>query len=97
MKKIDQLRKAFENTKISVEELITKKIKKQGYIAIYSGDFDNTSIVVDGEHSEVEAIEYSSDVEEVNVITTNGNVTLKELYLGDLFTIYDLIEEWEDK
>lgn len=97
MKKIDILRKSFKNVQVSLEQMIAKKSKELGYVAVYSADFDNnTCIIVDGEWSEIEAIEYCEDTEDVNVVTTKGDAKLSELYVGDLFTIYDLLDEFEN-
>ena len=97
MKKIDILRKSFKNVQSSLERIITNKSKELGYVAVYSADFDNnTCIIVDGEWSEIEAIEYCEDTEDVNVVTTKGDAKLSELYVGDLFTIYDLLDEFEN-
>lgn len=97
MKKIDILRKSFKNVQISLEQMITKKSKELGYVAIYSADFQTCSgITVDGEWAEIEAIEYCEDSEDVNIITNKGDAKLSELYVGDLFTIYDLLDEFEN-
>ena len=97
MKKIDILRKSFKNVQVSLEEMIEKKSKKLGYVAIYSADFKTCSaIVISGEWAEIEAIEYCEDTEDVNVVTNKGDAKLSELYVGDLFTIYDLLDEFEN-
>lgn len=97
MKKIDILRKSFKNVQVSLEHIITNKSKEFGYVAIYSADFENnTCIIVDGEWAEIEAIEYCEDTEDVNVVTNKGDAKLSELYVGDLFTIYDLLDEFEN-
>ena len=97
MKKIDILRKSFKNVQASLEHIITNKSKELGYVAIYSEDFENnTCIIVDGEWAEIEAIEYCEDTEDVNVVTNKGNAKLSELYVGDLFVIYDLLDEFEN-
>ena len=97
MKKIDILRKSFKNVQNSLEEMITKKSKKLGYVAIYSADFrSSTAVIVSGEWAEIEAIEYCEDTEDVNIVTNKGDANLSELYVGDLFTIYDLLDEFEN-
>lgn len=98
MKKIDVLRKSFKNVQVSLVEMIEKKSKKLGYVAIYAEDFEtNTGITVDGEWAIIEAIKYVKDEELVKIYTTQGLVELEELYVGDLFTIYDLLDEYENK
>ena len=93
----DKALSSVANLEKQIEQMITKKSKELGYVAIYSADFDNnTCIIVDGEWSEIEAIEYCEDTEDVNVVTTKGDAKLSELYVGDLFTIYDLLDEFEN-
>lgn len=97
MKKIDILRKSFKNVQLSLEQMITRKSNELGYVAIYSADFENnTCIIVDGEWAEIEAIEYCEDSEDVNIVTNKGDAKLSELYVEDLFTIYDLLDEFEN-